>query len=92
MAGNEIITRHYRDRFQCSQHPKRPQAGQIAHLHADGRIAAGDDHKVQPVPRVAQVRVLVQHEALGDDLDHHFARVDGQENVSAMDATKITPG
>lgn len=30
------------------------------------------------------LRVLVQHESLGDDLDHHLARVDGQKNVLGL--------
>ena len=42
------------------------------------------DNKIQPVPGVSKVGVVVQDEPLGDDFDHHFHRVDGQEDNSAI--------
>ena len=42
------------------------------------------DDEIEPIPRVSQVGVVVQDEPLGDDFDHHFHRVDGQEDNSAI--------
>ena len=42
------------------------------------------DNEIQPVPGVSKVGVVVQDETLGDDFDHHFHRVDGQEDNSAI--------
>ena len=42
------------------------------------------DNEIQPVPGVSKVGVVVQDEPLGDDFDHHFHRVDGQEDNSAI--------
>lgn len=70
-----MLTWHYGNRLQRSQHTKGAQASQVAHLYEYGRVAGRDDNKVQPVPRVSQVRILVQQESFGDYLDNHFGSV-----------------
>lgn len=70
-------TWQYGYRFERSQHAKRAQPGEIADLHAYRRVPAGDDDKIEPIPRIPKVRVFVQDEALGDALDGHLAGVYG---------------
>ena len=74
-------TWHDGDRLEGPQYAEGPQAGQVAHFHADGGVPWGDDDEVEPVPGVPQVRVLVKNEALGDRLDYHLCRVDCEEYV-----------
>ena len=74
-------TWHDGDRLEGPQYAEGPQAGQVAHIHADGGVPWGDDDEVQPVPGIPQVRVLVKNEALGDRLDYHLCRVDCKEYV-----------
>lgn len=76
-----LLTRHNRNSLQRPQHPKGPQPSQVADLHADSGISRRDHDEVQPIPRVPEVRILVQDETLGDALDYHLRRVDRQENV-----------
>lgn len=78
-----LEARHNGNGLQSSQYTKGSQAGQIAHIHADGGVARGYHHKVQPVPGIPEVGVLVQQKALGRDLDNHLDGVNGQENVPA---------
>ena len=41
-----------------------------------------NDDEVEPVPRVAEVREVSEHEASSEDLDDAFHRVDGCEYLS----------
>ena len=75
--------RHPRHVLQRAQRPQRAhctQAGEVASAWEyvrDPRHA--DDHKVEDAPAVAQVGVLVAHEAEGHDLRHHLHREDQQQ-------------
>lgn len=42
-------------------------------------ITTRDDNKVEPIPRVSQVGVLVDGETFGDDFNEHFDGVDCQK-------------
>lgn len=68
---------HNGNGFQCAEDTKCSQAGKIANFHANCRISAGDDHKVQPIPWIPQIRILVEQKAFGNDFDYHFNRVNG---------------
>ena len=76
-----LLTRHDGDGLECPEHPEGPEAGEVAHLDEGGEVAGDDDGEVEPVPGVAQVRVVVEDEAAGHALDHHLHRVDAQEDV-----------
>lgn len=76
------LTRHNRDCLERPQDPEGPQPRQIPHLHPDGGVAGGDHNEVEPVPRVAEVGVLVDDEPFGDDFDDHLRGVDREEDVS----------
>ena len=78
----ESLTWHDGDSLESSEDPECPETGQVAELHEGGEVAGEDHDEVQPVPGVPQVGVVVQDEALGDHLDHHLHRVDGQEHNS----------
>ena len=71
------LTWHDGDRLESPEHPERPQAGQVAEVDEECDVAEHDHDEVEPVPRTAQVRVLVQDEALGDRLDERLQRIDG---------------
>ena len=78
------LTWHDRYGLESSKHPERSETRQISNLHTDCRITTCYYHKVQPIPWISQVRVLVEYEALRYGLYHHFRRVDRQEDISAM--------
>ena len=74
-------TWHDGDSLEGPQHSEGPQTRKVADFHTDGSVARRDDNEVEPIPRVPQVRVLVQYETLGDGLDDHLCRVDSKEYV-----------
>lgn len=71
-----IITWHDGDGLEGPKYTKCSKTGQIANLHANGGVAAGDDDEIEPIPWIAQVCVLVEDEAFCNTFDYHFRRVD----------------
>ena len=60
---------HALERAQRAQRAHRADHRIVAHCREeDGQPRERDDHKVELAPRVAQVRVLVHEEAVGEDL------------------------
>ena len=86
--GGGGVTWHDGDRLEGPEDPEGAQAGQVAELDEGGEVAGEDDDEVEPVPRVPQVGVVVEDEPLGDHLDHHLHRVDGQEDDPARISLK----
>lgn len=80
-VDDRLQSGHDGHRLEGAQHAKSAQPRQVAHLHADGGVATSNDHEVQPIPRVSQIRVLVEQKALGNNLYDHFDRVNGQKDV-----------
>lgn len=83
-----VLTRHDGDGLERPEHPEGSESCQVAQLDIElakfydqSDITRCYDHEVQPVPRVPQVSVLVENEALGHSLDHHLGRVDSQKHI-----------
>ena len=74
------LTWQYRHCLECPEHPERPQPGQVPHLYEGGQISREDHGEVEPVPRVAEVTVIVQYESPGNALDHHLQGIDPEED------------
>lgn len=47
--------------------------------HAHSGVSAGYDNKIQPIPRISQVRVFVDGETFGNNFYKHLDGVDCQE-------------
>ena len=76
-----VLTWHDRDSFQCSENSECSQSRQVAHINEGCEVTGTDHNKVQPVPRVPQIRVIVQNESFGQHFDHHLCGVDTQEHI-----------
>ena len=84
-----VLTWHDGDGLEGAQDAERPESGEVPHFDERGEVAREDDREVQPVPRVAEVSVIIQNESSGDALDRHLHRVNRQENVPDVRKMKL---
>ena len=71
---------HDGHRLESSEYPKGPQARQVSHVYEGGQVSGTDHKKVQPIPRVSQISVIVQNESFSEHFDYHLRCVDPEKN------------
>ena len=60
-----LEARHDGHCLESSENPEGPETRQVAHVYEGCQVARTDHKKVQPIPRVSQISVIVQNESFG---------------------------
>ena len=72
---------HDGDCLESSEHPEGSEARQVAHVYEGCQVSGTDHKKVQPIPRVSQISVIVQNESFSEHFDYHLRCVDPEKNI-----------
>lgn len=72
------------DGLESAEDAEGAQSGQVADLDGQRRVATEDDDKVEPIPRVAQIRQSVEDQSFGHRFDNHLARINTQKHVPSF--------
>ena len=85
-----MLTGQDRNCLEGSKDSKSSKSSQVSHFNEAGKVPGNYHKKVQPIPWITQISVIVQNESFSNYLDHHFSGIDTQKNVPEKLSDKLT--